>query len=54
MGNTAIGRILLRLEITKQPNKTAYKVGDVDGDGEITITEAMYIFRFLGQRRALN
>ena len=132
MGNTAIGRILLRLEITKQPNKTAYKVGDVfdatgiqvmahftngvtrdvtqymtwstepltaddtdfqllypitmyqnkdgaegeyskpiatvrltvqentilcgdvDGDGEITITDAMYIFQYLGQRRTLT
>ena len=28
--------------------------GDVNGDGEITIADAMYIFQYLGQRRTLT
>lgn len=28
--------------------------GDVDGDGKITVTDAMYIFQYLGQRRELD
>ena len=34
--------------------KSDIMCGDVDGDGKITVTDAMYIFQYLGQRRELD
>ena len=34
--------------------KSDIMCGDVDGDGKITVTDAMYIFQYLGQRREMD